>query len=87
MPTVIHSFVSPNAKPFDPPYTFNTRLLLSVVAIKEHTLKMPWQTAPSLIIIGGAFNLAALLMYGAQRLTGEVRTSITVTSLLPEADG
>jgi hypothetical protein len=37
---------------------------------------MPWQTAPSLIIIGGAFNLAALLMYGAQRLTGEVRIYI-----------
>jgi hypothetical protein len=38
---------------------------------------MPWQTAPSLIIIGGAFNVAALLMYGAQRLTGEVRSSIS----------
>jgi len=29
---------------------------------------MPWQTAPSLIIIGGAFNVAAGLMWGAQRL-------------------
>lgn len=35
---------------------------------------MPWQTAPPLIIIGGAFNVAAGLMYGAQRLGfGEVR--------------
>ena len=34
---------------------------------------MPWQTAPSLIIIGGAFNVAAGLMWGAQRLGfGEV---------------
>eukprot|EP00554_Chaetoceros_debilis_P007615 CAMPEP_0194073330 /NCGR_PEP_ID=MMETSP0149-20130528/801_1 /TAXON_ID=122233 /ORGANISM="Chaetoceros debilis, Strain MM31A-1" /LENGTH=69 /DNA_ID=CAMNT_0038753337 /DNA_START=79 /DNA_END=288 /DNA_ORIENTATION=- len=29
---------------------------------------MPWQTAPSLIIIGGAFNVGAGLMWGAQRL-------------------
>jgi len=29
---------------------------------------MPWQTAPPLIIIAGAFNVAAGLMYGAQRL-------------------
>jgi hypothetical protein len=37
---------------------------------------MPWQTAPSLIIIGGAFNVAAGLMYGAQRLGfGEVRSN------------
>lgn len=34
---------------------------------------MPWQTAPSYIIIGGAFNVAAGLMWGAQRLGyGEV---------------
>eukprot|EP00558_Chaetoceros_sp_UNC1202_P003594 CAMPEP_0197249800 /NCGR_PEP_ID=MMETSP1429-20130617/49392_1 /TAXON_ID=49237 /ORGANISM="Chaetoceros sp., Strain UNC1202" /LENGTH=67 /DNA_ID=CAMNT_0042711451 /DNA_START=118 /DNA_END=321 /DNA_ORIENTATION=+ len=29
---------------------------------------MPWQTAPGLIIIGAAFNVAAGLMWGAQRL-------------------
>eukprot|EP00979_Chaetoceros_neogracilis_P011147 scaffold2707_cov273-Chaetoceros_neogracile.AAC.9 len=29
---------------------------------------MPWQTAPPLIIIGLAFNAAAGLMWGAQRL-------------------
>jgi len=37
---------------------------------------MPWQTAPPLIIIAGAFNVAAGLMYGAQRLGfGEVSDS------------
>eukprot|EP00559_Dactyliosolen_fragilissimus_P002737 CAMPEP_0184854840 /NCGR_PEP_ID=MMETSP0580-20130426/221_1 /TAXON_ID=1118495 /ORGANISM="Dactyliosolen fragilissimus" /LENGTH=66 /DNA_ID=CAMNT_0027349185 /DNA_START=111 /DNA_END=311 /DNA_ORIENTATION=+ len=29
---------------------------------------MPWQVAPSLLIIGGAFNAAAGLMWAAQRL-------------------
>ena len=38
---------------------------------KEYT--MPWQTAPPLIIIAGAFNVAAGLMWGAQAITGEVR--------------
>jgi len=33
---------------------------------------MPWQFVPSMVIIGGAFNAAAGLMYGAQLLTGEV---------------
>ena len=33
---------------------------------------MPWQFLPSMVIIGGAFNAAAGLMYGAQLLTGEV---------------
>jgi len=37
---------------------------------------MPWQAVPSLLIICGAFNVAAGLMWGAQRLGfGEVRTS------------
>ena len=35
---------------------------------------MPWQTAPPLIIIAGAFNVAAGLMWGAQAITGEVRS-------------
>jgi hypothetical protein len=40
---------------------------------------MPWQTAPSLIIIGGAFNVAAGLMWGAHRLGyGEVRACVRV---------
>lgn len=29
---------------------------------------MPWQTVPSLLIIGGAFNAAAGLMWGLDRL-------------------
>lgn len=38
---------------------------------------MPWQTAPPLIIIAGAFNVAAGLMFGAQRLGyGEVRNYV-----------
>ena len=36
--------------------------------------KMPWQSIPPLIIIGGAFNVAAGLIWGIQRLQhGEVR--------------
>lgn len=35
---------------------------------------MPWQTAPPLIIIAGAFNVAAGLMWGAQAITGEERS-------------
>jgi hypothetical protein len=35
---------------------------------------MPWQPVPSFIIIGGAFNVAAGLIWGAHRLGyGEVR--------------
>jgi hypothetical protein len=38
---------------------------------------MPWQTAPPLIIIGLAFNAAAGLMWGAQRLGyGEVSSCL-----------
>jgi hypothetical protein len=35
---------------------------------------MPWQAVPSLLIIGGAFNVAAALMVGCDYLAyGKVR--------------
>ena len=38
--------------------------------------KMPWQSAPSLLIIIGAFNVAAGAMWGIQRIAyGKVRAA------------
>jgi hypothetical protein len=35
---------------------------------EETKRTMPWQTVPSLIIIGGAFNVVAGLLWGLDRL-------------------
>ena len=42
---------------------------------KEHTYTMPWQIAPPLVIIAGAFSATGGLLYGIQYLAyGKVRT-------------
>ena len=40
---------------------------------------MPWQAVPSFLIIGGAFNVAAGIIWGVQRLGyGEVRSRVEI---------
>ena len=44
------------------------------VGRRRRQAKMPWQSAPSLLIIIGAFNVAAGAMWGIQRIAyGKVR--------------